>query len=211
MKNKLMASALVLGFSIAPAAAFASVTTTQGGTPVYSCLPGQQLVDTDKCLTPATTITEQVEVPAQSVPATSEITGTTWYSAFCASAYGGGYRQRTDGNCYHISYNDEWFPSDNVQINTYEYSCPEGATLNGTNCDIPARVETVETPVPAQTTAATIAGSNGGSLIASVTGFLSPVWDFIQSKLLPAIAALVALGIGVRLSIKAVRKFSKVA
>lgn len=206
-----MASALVLGFTLAPSAAFAeSITTIQGGTPVYSCPQGQTLQD-KTCITPATTITEEVYVPLKSIPATSEITGTAWYSAFCASSYGAGYRQRTNGNCYHISYNDEWFPSDNVQTNTYEYSCPQGSTLNGTLCDIPAHVTTIQTPVPAQTTPATISGSNGGSLIASVTGFLSPVWNFLQTKLLPAIAALVILGIGVRLSIQAVRKFSKVA
>lgn len=212
MKNKLMASALVLGFTLAPSAAFAeSLTTVQGGTPVYSCPTGTTKVG-QNCVTEATTVTETQQVPETTKPALQTVTGTQWYSAFCASSYGGGYRQRANGNCYHISYNDEWFPSDNVQTNTYAYSCEDGFTLQADNtCYAPAATKEVFVQVPATTTPATVSGVSGGSLVASVTGFLSPVWNFLQTKLLPAIAALVILGIGVRLSIQAVRKFSKVA
>lgn len=69
--------------------------------------------------------------------ATQVQTGTQWYSAFCASAYGNGYRQRSpgNGNCYHLYYNDEWFPGDNVLVPTYEYTCPQGGVYDGSgNC-----------------------------------------------------------------------------
>lgn len=209
MKNKLMASALVLGFTIAPASAFAdSVTTIQGGTPVYSCPQGQTL-EVDKCITPAssntTTETTQGTTQEQSVVVGyHQYNCTTYMDPWALNYYGASNidYMPNDANCP-VPYKNWRVAIKEVQTVTI---CPEGYDLNATNCS-----RQVTTPIPSSTAPATISGSNGGSLIASVTGFLTPVWNFLTNKLLPAIAALVVLGIGVRLSIKAVRKFSKVA
>lgn len=224
MRNKLITTALVLGFSIAPISAFAdSVTTIQGGTPTYSCPEGSQIVDTDKCLTPATTRQEQQEVPGQTIPATppGTIKGPIldeFDNGYSCSTWTVNYYRAQTGRqgdliveCYK---NDGWGShiTGYQGITTTEYSCPNNYTLNGTNCVAPSTYTTVTVPVPATTTPATVSGaSGGGSLVASITGFFTPVWNFLTGRLLPAITALVVLAIGVRLSTKAVRKFSKVA
>lgn len=217
MKNKLVVSALVLGFSFAPISAFADYTTTQGGTPQYSCPQGSELVDTDKCFTPEVINNEEI---------VSSPTQTTFYkyykcltnSTLFAPESGYvldactvvsttplsqiAYRWNMNGQNYTIPTYGEW------QLTTFDeaYCSPSQGTLVNNSC-----IKSVSETIPASTSPAVISGSNGGSLVASVSGFLTPVWNFLTEKLLPAIALLVMLGIGVRLSIKAVRKYSKVA
>lgn len=225
MRNKLITTALVLGFSFAPISAFAdSVTTIQGGTPTYSCPEGSQIVDTDKCYTPERTI----PTPAQTAPANqSNVNGYrfvyrggympfVWYHA--GNTYNSGdvipnVNSSTDiTGCWSDACETHplswWYGWANVStVSTTLYTCPNGTNLVGENCVTPAS----SSLVPASTTSANISGANNGSIVASIAGFFTPVWNFLTGRLLPAITALVVLAIGVRLSIKAVRKFSKVA
>lgn len=206
-----MASALVLGFTLAPATAFASLTTNQGGTPTYDC-PAGTTKEGNNCITPATSSTETiysqptVTTETKPIPAKGIYNCTYYIDGWTQNFY---VIQQLGTDCapgFHEWIG--WAKNDSSNFETKDtYSCPNGYDLTPlNNCS-----KTITTPIPASTTPATVSGVSGGSLVASVTGFLSPVWIFIQEKLLPAIALLVILGISVRLSMKAVRKFSKVA
>ena len=224
MKNKIIISAFVLGFSFAPISAFAdSVTTTQGGSPIYSCPEGQQLIDTDKCSIP-----EHYENQATTQPAQTRIVGGFDEIYFLDSTlpkpevYNPTYPYQDILQCRTTGQYPIW--KTNVALGysgrgggydyyycpagggTPEQYCQDGFTLENNNC-----VGLSPVLIPSTTVSASVSGSNGGSLVASVAGFLTPVWNFLVNKLIPAITLLVILGIGVRLSIKAVRKYSKVA
>lgn len=197
MNKKLVVSALVLGFSFAPISAFAdSLTTIQGGSPTYSCPQGSTLIDTNKCESPSTTYPATQQTTQQYVHIDSGHVSPddTW-------AY---YYQFQNPNCKNYGGDTGWGWSSgwaDCLRDVTTFTCPDGGQSDGLGSCV----------LPSTTFNATISGSNGGSLVASVTGFLSPVWNFITDRLLPAIGLLVVLGIGVRLSIKAVRKYSKVA
>lgn len=89
--------------------------------------------------------------------------------------------------------NEDMYVNGYGGVVSYQYSCNSGDTLNGDNLCVVA------------------GSSSSGGTFGAVSNFFSPVQDFLTDRLLPAIGLLVVLGIGVRLSIRAVRKFSKVA
>jgi conjugal transfer mating pair stabilization protein TraN len=216
MKNKFLA----IGFTVALLgmgnAAYAdSLVTNQGGTPTYSCPQGSTLQGTN-CVTPASThTTPSISVSAhqESVP----VTHVNWTN------FGGWSLHLASNGDPLIAGND--YPSDTLLCNDYScdgwtisryasvtgggltntngvvYSCPNGGTLSGSNCVTPE----ISVPVPASTTPASVSGLNGGSLVASVSGIFSPVWDFFW-RYLPLLAGLVTLGIFFRLAHKAAQK-----
>lgn len=204
MKNKLIATAMILGISLAPVSAFATdLTTTQGGTPVYSCPEGTQKVG-NNCVTPPTNVTTIETIEGEISSQRVKVGGSSYEcTSFIASIYYQWWIIESLGTDCQPGYH-EWVHW-NYEVRDV-VTCPSGYEVSGTQC-----AREVITPVPASTSPATISGSIGGSLVASVTGFLTPIWNFLVEKLLPAIGLLVILGIGVRLSIKAVRKYSKVA
>lgn len=235
MNKKLVVSALVLGFSFAPISAFAdSLTTVQGGTPQYSCPDGQTLQG-DKCAVPATPDTTQ-NVPAEKYSAlktqqtvsghcvaptiqqVNDIFGITplntlvvvdQYPSLCT--YGANYPSWNEPGHDYFTYRRYDYQSGFSAVPSGlqdVYTCPNGGTLDGTDCITKASYVKTIPGTPATTVPATISGSNGGSLVASVSGFFSPVLDFLKGKLLPAIGVLVLLGIAVRLTISAVQRFS---
>jgi len=226
MKNKFIAATLVLGFTIAPTTAFAAITTNQGGTPSYSC-PQGTIKDGANCITPETTQEQRiVDSPAVSyTPTTATVKVKTSLYQEGTTGYEKCY---TPEQYWHHPY-QSWVWAENLipecatvdgqngyriwnaELQT-QLTCPDGGTLQPNETCLIAEVAHTElVTIPQSSSPATVDGVNGGSLVASVTGLLSPVWNFIQTKLLPAIALLVILGISVRLSLQAVRKFSKVA
>lgn len=235
-KNKFVAFAVVLLSVGAPTIASAtSLTTTQGGTPVYSCLDGQTLQG-DKCLVPATPDTTQ-NVPAEKYSALKTTETQAEHCAIPTDAQIPYYFKPVSnikfkyinrfswGDFNFCAYSADWTgnsnfsPTDELRLNNPSlvipagsvdvYTCPNGGTLDGTDCVTKAAYVKTIPGTPATTVSASVAGSNGGSLVASVTGFLEPVWNFLMDKLFPAIAILVILGIAVRTTIKAVKKYSK--
>lgn len=211
MKKKFIAVAFVFGIVLAPTTATASdLTTNQGGTPIYTCPQGTEKSG-NNCITAESTVsnvvTTEPNLTIQKVKGTQIDSGCSsaatqgWW--LNANGYVGADRQiYYDGQCSPGFTNYAVFYLVDQQV----LSCPSTYTLNGNICQ-----KTIEMIVPQSSSPANISGTQGGFSVASVTGFLSPVWNFLTTKLLPAIFALVILGIGVRLSIGAVRKYSKVS